>query len=90
MKQSIITKKTIYICIGLIILLIAAIFAQDISWWTIDGGGDTCSGGSYSLSGTIGQPDSGLATMTGGSYTLTGGFWSWESRETFSEIWFLY
>jgi hypothetical protein len=31
---------------------------------------------SYTLSGTIGQPDAGL--MTGGSYTLAGGFWGLE------------
>jgi len=46
----------------------------DISWSTIDGGGGTSTGGNYSLSGTIGQPDAG--TMTGGDYALAGGFWS--------------
>lgn len=45
-----------------------------IDWFTIDGGGGTSTGGNYSLSGTIGQPDAGL--MTGGSYSLAGGFWS--------------
>jgi hypothetical protein len=46
----------------------------DLSWWTVDGGGSTFStGGSYSLGGTIGQPDAG--TSTGGTYTLAGGFW---------------
>ena len=44
-----------------------------IDWFTIDGGGGTSSGGSYSLSGTIGQPDAGR--MTGGSYAIEGGFW---------------
>lgn len=44
-----------------------------IDWFTIDGGGGTSSGGAYSLSGTIGQPDAGV--MSGGIYTLTGGFW---------------
>jgi hypothetical protein len=47
----------------------------DLSWYTIDGGGGTSSGGSYTLSGTIGQPDAG-GPMVGGSYSLTGGFWS--------------
>jgi hypothetical protein len=28
-----------------------------IDWSTIDGGGGTCTGGVYSVSGTIGQPD---------------------------------
>ncbi len=45
-----------------------------IDWSTIDGGGGTSTGGVYSVSGTIGQPDAG--TMSGGSYTLQGGFWA--------------
>lgn len=44
-----------------------------IDWYTIDGGGGTSTGGVYSVSGTIGQPDAG--TLTGGPYTLRGGFW---------------
>lgn len=44
-----------------------------INWWTVDGGGGTSTGGVYSVSGTIGQPDAGL--MSGGGYTLQGGFW---------------
>jgi hypothetical protein len=44
-----------------------------IDWYTIDGGGATFStGGSYSLGGSIGQPDAGV--MSGGTYTLNGGF----------------
>jgi hypothetical protein len=47
----------------------------DISWYTVDGGGaQDLSGGSYSLSGTIGQPDAGA--LSGGAYSLNGGFWS--------------
>ncbi len=46
-----------------------------IDWYTIDGGGGTSSGGNFTLSGTIGQPDAG-PTMSGGSFTLTGGFWA--------------
>ncbi len=44
-----------------------------IDWSTVDGGGGRSTGGVYSVSGTIGQPDAG--TMSGGSYTLSGGFW---------------
>lgn len=47
----------------------------DLSWSTIDGGGTTASaGGPYTLGGTIGQPDAGVAT--GGGYEVTGGFWA--------------
>ena len=45
-----------------------------IDWSTIDGGGGTSTGGVYSVSGTIGQPDAGQ--MSGGQYSLSGGFWS--------------
>jgi hypothetical protein len=57
--------------------LAAAAQAQfDLSWHTIDGGGAMFStGGTFSLGGTIGQPDAG-AVMTGGTFTLTGGFWA--------------
>jgi len=44
-----------------------------IDWFTIDGGGGTSTGGVYSVSGTIGQPDAGR--MSGGDYTIAGGFW---------------
>ena len=54
----------------------ASLPAQDysIDWYSINGGGGTSSGGSYTLTGTIGQPDAG--TASGGSYELTGGFLS--------------
>jgi hypothetical protein len=50
-------------------------FAQSysIDWSTIDGGGGTSTGGVYSVSGTVGQPDAGK--MSGGNYTIDGGFW---------------
>ncbi|MGD2105402.1 MAG: hypothetical protein PVJ55_09880 [Anaerolineae bacterium] len=46
----------------------------DVTWSTVDGGGGTSSDGMrYSLSGTIGQHDSG--SMSGDPYALHGGFW---------------
>jgi hypothetical protein len=55
--------------------LAASVSAQNysIDWFTIDGGGGTSTGGVFSVSGTIGQPDAGV--MSGGSYSLVGGFW---------------
>ena len=47
--------------------------SYSIDWFTIDGGGGTSTGGVYSVTGTIGQPDAGA--MSGGNYTLQGGFW---------------
>ena len=51
------------------------IYAQTytVDWSTIDGGGGTSTGGTYSVSGTIGQPDAGQ--MSGGNYSIKGGFW---------------
>ncbi len=46
----------------------------DLSWYTVDGGGMTSTGGNFELSGTIGQPDAG-PVMAGGNLTITGGFW---------------
>ena len=49
--------------------------SYSIDWYKIAGGGGTSTGGTYQVSGTIGQPDASGA-LTGGSYSLTGGFWS--------------
>ncbi|MHC4463019.1 MAG: hypothetical protein ACYS6W_13115 [Planctomycetota bacterium] len=59
------------------ILAIASASAQTsgqyvLDWSTIDGGGGTSRGGSYVLTGTIGQPDA--AYSAGGQYELLGGF----------------
>ncbi|MGI6272509.1 MAG: hypothetical protein ACOYLD_09170 [Anaerohalosphaeraceae bacterium] len=45
----------------------------EISWYSIDGGGGTSTGGRYSLTGTVGQADTGVSS--GGSYVLSTGFW---------------
>jgi hypothetical protein len=46
-----------------------------IDWYTIDGGGGGQSaGGTYVLTGTIGQPDAGFHSQT--PYELLGGFWT--------------
>ena len=74
-------KRLIFLISIILILLVGVSSSQaqsgggyDLTWSTIDGGGVTFStGGSYSLGGTIGQPDAGL--MSGGAYTLAGGFW---------------
>jgi len=62
----------------LISLLLPAVgFAQQysIDWYKVAGGGGTSTGGTYTVSGTIGQPDASGA-MSGGQYSVTGGFWS--------------
>src|SRR6266480_298092 len=69
-QQTILTLLTIF---GAAITTPAQSFTID--WFTIDGGGGASTGGVYSVSGTIGQPDAG-GPMSGGNYSLTGGFWS--------------
>lgn len=68
------TQNLIFCC--LICALHARVAAQSytIDWSTVDGGGGTSTGGVYSVSGTIGQPDTG--TMSGGNHAVSGGFWS--------------
>jgi hypothetical protein len=65
--------------LGLLIVLSTALAhaedGYDLSWWTVDGGGQSFSSdGRYSLGGTSGQCDAGI--LEGGDYTLVGGFWS--------------
>lgn len=59
----------------LLVLTSAVAHAQDyaINWFTVDGGGGTSTGGTYTVTGTIGQPDAGR--LIGGNFTLEGGFW---------------
>jgi hypothetical protein len=51
----------------------AAAQNYSIDWFSVDGGGGSSTGGVFTASGTIGQPDAGR--MSGGSFTLEGGFW---------------
>jgi hypothetical protein len=69
-------KKILPLLAGSLLCGLQNISAQNysIDWFTVDGGGGTSTGGVYSVSGTIGQPDAGI--MSGGNYTLQGGFWS--------------
>jgi hypothetical protein len=68
-------NKTILLTLPLWLSTLA-IHAQNysIDWYNVSGGGGTSTGGQFSLSGAIGQPD--VGAMAGGSYSLTGGFLS--------------
>jgi hypothetical protein len=58
------------------LLLSTRIPAEDyaLDWFTTSSGGGPSTGGAYTLTGTIGQPEAGL--LRGGAFTLEGGFWS--------------
>lgn len=77
MNHAIMNTEKIFLAISMGCCFIAAAFGQSysIDWHTIDGGGGTSTGGVYSVSGTIGQPDAGWP-MTNGQYSITGGFWA--------------
>ena len=70
-------RSALHIGLLMVGLLLAASTVRgqnfSIDWFTIDGGGGTSTGGVYSVSGTIGQPDAGH--MSGGNFTIDGGFW---------------
>lgn len=70
--------KPILILLILLILISIPVVAQtggdyDLTWNTVDNSGGTISSGStFSMTGSIGQPEAGFAS--GGSFTLSGGF----------------
>ena len=69
--------KMIFGLIGLSAVAVVAALTPGnatVDWWTVDGGGGMEStGGAWSLSGTVGQPDAGA--LSGGDFTIEGGFW---------------
>jgi len=69
-------KKSVLFCLLISACCLPAWAQQySIDWYKVAGGGGTSTGGTYSVSGTIGQHDAG-GPMTGGNYSLTGGFWA--------------
>jgi hypothetical protein len=67
--------KKLVLIFSLLIPIIGFAQQYSIDWYKIAGGGGTSTGGTYAVSGTIGQHDAG-GPMTGGNYSLTGGFWA--------------
>ena len=69
-----VTQEALIGCLVICLLMAGPALGQyEIGWYTIDGGGGTSSGGQYTLTGTIGQPDADWSA--GGPYELLGGFW---------------
>ena len=86
MKRKVTVSILTALTLGLLVVFPAVVDAQsggtyDLTWSTIDGGGaQDLSGGSFTLSGTIGQPDV-RWMLEGGGYTLGGGFWGSGARQ---------
>ena len=83
------TLPAILVVTGLLLLSASIVLAQsgngyDLTWWTVDSGGGTATGGGYTLSGTVGQPEPG-PVLTGGGFKLTSGFWP-GGLEAFGEL----
>jgi hypothetical protein len=67
------------LCLFLILAGTALVAAEEtggfsIPWWTVDSGSETSTGGSFTLTGTIGQPDASLC-VSGGDFAIQSGFW---------------
>ncbi len=56
--------------------VVALAQSYSVDWYKISGGGGTSTGGTYQVTGTIGQSEAGSNVLSGGSYALTGGFWA--------------
>lgn len=71
------TQSRMKILLTLILLFAPQFsFAQySIDWYRIAGGGNTSRGGTYSVTGTIGQSEAGSG-VGGGSAHFVGGFWA--------------
>ena len=76
-------KRTIATFAFFLVFLITALaLAQssggvfEITKSTINNGGGTSSGGEFSITGTIGQPDANQQISTGAEFALAGGFWA--------------
>ncbi|MCK5563836.1 MAG: hypothetical protein KAJ07_01200 [Planctomycetes bacterium] len=66
-------KQLFFICMFGIVVSVA-LADYSITWHKIDAGGSTSTGGSYTLTATIGSPDADTVAM-GSDYVLSGGFW---------------
>ena len=67
--------KRLLLTIAALLPLLALAQSYSVNWSKVAGGGGTSTGGVYSVSGTIGQPDAG-GPLTNGQYSITGGFWA--------------
>ena len=69
-------KSTVTVILMLLLSVSIANADYSIDWHTVNGGGGRSSGETYTLIGTIGQPDA--AYSFSDNYELLGGFWAGE------------
>ncbi len=73
--------KHLIIFLGLLLPALGSAQSYSIDWHKIAGGGGTCTGSLYSVTGTVGQADAG-GSSRGGNFVLDGGFWSLAALQT--------
>src|ERR1017187_11038004 len=73
--------KHLFLLFALLVPGIGLAQSYTVDWFKVSGGGGASTGGVYSWSGTIGQPDASGA-MSGGGYSVTGGFWALYAVQT--------
>ena len=76
--------KQIHILFVVAIVLVTSVARgqnYSVNWYKVAGGGGSSAGGSFRVSGTIGQHDAG-GPMNGGSFSVTGGFWALQAVQT--------
>lgn len=71
--------KTSVAILTLLACTSSALAQFDVSWTTIDAGGDASYGGPWQITGTIGQPDA--AAVGGSPIQIAGGFWPGVSNQ---------
>jgi hypothetical protein len=67
--------KKLFIVLSLLLPSLGFTQSYTVDWYKVAGGGGTSTGGTYTVSGTIGQHDASGA-MSGGNYSVAGGFWA--------------
>jgi hypothetical protein len=73
MKRGLFFVRLGFVMVAGLMMALVAWSAPDSPSRSIASGGGTSSGGSFVISGTIGQADAGL--VSGGAFAVEGGFW---------------
>jgi len=71
---SVTLRYLLAVAVAMLGLTSPALGQLDLSWFTINSGGQMFgAGATFQMGSTIGQPDAGI--LSGGGFTLSGGFW---------------
>jgi FlgD Ig-like domain len=72
--RMIVCRALVVIVLGMMVGPERAVASQyTVGWYSTYAAGPTLGGGTWTLTGTVGQP---AARLSGGGYTLIGGFWA--------------